>query len=47
MKSVGEIDGRGYEEHSQAPAVQAMIVRARRAWLKTYGYDPADSRLKS
>lgn len=47
IKLVGQIDGRSYEEHAKAPAVQAMVLRARKAWFKTHGYDPAASRLKS
>lgn len=44
---VGAIDARGYDLHAKVPAVQQRIAKARAAWEKSYGHDPAASRVKN
>ena len=45
MPVIGQIDGREYDEHVKATEVQEISARARRAWMKAYGQDPASARL--
>ena len=47
MPVIGRIDGREYDEHVKATEVQEISARARRAWMKAYGQDPASARLKN
>jgi hypothetical protein len=46
LNIVGAIDGRAFTRHAQSAPVKARIARARHAWEKAYGHDPAAARVK-